>query len=677
MRGRSRRLGDSLLVSATLPMHEPSVNEVPPVLSTAADALEQALQREWLLTDGLGGYACGTAADVATRRYHAWLCAVPPGRSERVRFLSCVDERLDTDNGEVCLLSAHWRNLPAPTISQLTAVFHAHPVPTWVFGHGEVAFERSLVMLPETRAILIRWRNLGKKTVRLRARPLLACEPADALMKERLVSTQMQRLQNAVSFQPDPLLPPLWMSQDAGGVFHADPCWYHDFQHDVDASRGYDAVADRWSPGILEIELAPGSACVAAFSVGAPVALTAQVFAKALALRVQRAQWANQVSSKLAAKLRHGVDDFFYRDESGRLGILAGFPWFGEWGRDAFISLPGLTLAAGRPERCVAVLRAALPFLRDGLLPNIYGVSPETSNYGSADAALWFALAVQRFHDSGQTKQVVRDMFGSSLIGIAEAYRRGTALLLRVDDEELLCAGSAKLNVTWMDAQLPSGPVTPRHGQPVELVAVWCSLLQHLAELYGGEWTERAERAGAAFVRRFWRADAQCLFDNVCDGKGDAAMRPNMVIAAALARSPLSMAQRSGVVAAVFGCLRTPFGLRTLAPMSAAYRGRYRGDVEARDEAYHQGTVWPWLSGFYVEAALRSAPDSQRKQVARELQAWLENLLPEADRICVDHISEVYDGDLPQTAGGTFAQAWNTGELIRAVAICADVEGRS
>jgi len=213
--------------------------------------------------------------------------------------------------------------------------------------------------------------------------------------------------------------------------------------------------------------------------------------------------------------------------------------------------------------------------------------------------------------------------------------------------------------------------VTPRHGQPVEISSLWCALLQHLAELYGGDWTARAARAGDAFVRRFWRADAQCLYDVVGDQGPDASVRPNMVIAAALPRSPLRREQRRAVVACADAELRTPRGLRTLSPRDPRYRGRYEGDVVARDAAYHQGTAWPWLCGFHVEASLRAADPAGRPAAARALAAWLHGFLPDLDLAGVDHVSEVYDGDPPQRPGGTFAQAWNTGELLRALQLCA------
>jgi hypothetical protein len=224
-----------------------------------------------------------------------------------------------------------------------------------------------------------------------------------------------------------------------------------------------------------------------------------------------------------------------------------------------------------------------------------------------------------------------------------------------------------------MDARTAQGPVTPRAGQPVEIVAMWCALLETLSEWRGGHWKRLAKKAGEAFVKRFWNCEAGALYDCVDGEVRDASIRPNMVIAAALPRSPLSRAQRAAVVAAANRDLLTPRGLRTLAPSSPSYRSRYEGGQDQRDHAYHQGTVWPWLSGFYVEASLRAADPSHAAEVARNLAQWLEGFVPETQRSGLGHVSEVFDGDAPQRPGGTFAQAWNTGELLRALRMCSDV----
>ncbi|MCA8977715.1 MAG: hypothetical protein KDC98_23525, partial [Planctomycetes bacterium] len=363
---------------------------------------------------------------------------------------------------------------------------------------------------------------------------------------------------------------------------------------------------------------------------------------------------------------------FFYRAAGDRLGILAGFPWFGEWGRDVFIALPGLSIARGRLELCAEVLSDAVPFLRRGLLPNIYAATVADSHYGSCDAALWFALAVQRYADAGGCADRVRDEYLPALLGIAEHYLAGTDLGLAVDADGLLLAGGPDLNATWMDAQTSKGPVTPRQGLPVEIQALWYALLAFLVERGEARFADPATRCRQAFVARFWLAGEERLADRFHAGLADPKVRPNMLVAAALARSPLSRSQRAGVVAAAEALLVTPRGLRTLSPEDPDYRGRYGGGLEARDGAYHQGTVWPWLAGFYVEAALAAATKARLPATRRRLLDWLCGMEPELDRAGIEHISEVFDGDHPQRPGGTFAQAWNSGELLRALALVTD-----
>ena len=527
-----------------------------------------------------------------------------------------------------------------------------------------------MVLARNRAALFVRWRNVSAVPFQLRVRPLLADEDADQLLHERALAHAQPTVNDGIVLTIDGLQP-LHVSTSGNVTYSVSPCWYRDYHFAVDRARGYDSAADRYAPGVLTADLLPGEHIVVAFAAVTPERDAASGFDLALQTRTRRLEWAARGETTLAKRLRRGVDDFFYRDTHGRLGVLAGFPWFGEWGRDVFVSLPGLTLAVDEPRRCLEVLRGAVPFLRDGLLPNIYGPDKNHSHYGSADAALWFALCVQRLADASADQGAVRDEFGPVLRSIAESYVRGTELGLRVDGEGLLRAGSPDRNATWMDAQTSSGPVTPRAGQPVEIVALWCALRSQLGAWYGGTWQREAERAASAFVRRFWNERDQCLFDCRDGDRVDAAVRPNMVIAAALRLSPLTLAQRAAIVRRADSALRTPCGLRTLSADHPAYHGRYEGPTDERDAAYHQGTVWPWLSGFYVEAAFRAAPVDEQEAVRARMSAWLQGFVGELDRAGIDHVSEVYDGDAPQRPNGTFAQAWNTGELLRALQLCA------
>lgn len=631
---------------------------------------------EWLLTDGAGGYACGAVDDLPRRRYHGLWIVRPAGEARRRMLVSGVDERVVVGDRVAHLLHAHWRDLPAPSAPQAAVSFAAQPLPTWTFRGDGFVIERSVALRRVGAAhaplCLLRWTNRGTAPIRLAVRPLLGWCDADHLpaADERFDGTVHGR-GASWGVRPDDRLPMLWMTADGVAACRGEAAWYRGFLYGVDAARGYDHVGDRWTPGVLELDVGPGRAATLAFALQEPCAHPAAEFDEIAAAAATT--WSEAgAGASWVARLAVGADDFLYRADGGRLGVLAGFPWFGEWGRDVFVALPGLTLARGRRDLCAEVLRGALPFLRGGLLPNIYGSEPADSHYGSCDAALWFALAAQRYADAGGDAGFVARELMPALASIAHACQEGTELGIAVDAAGLLRAGRDDLNATWMDARTAAGPVTPRAGLPVEIQALWYSLLAFLAEHDAAKWEAARDRCGKAFVQQFWLRDGGWLADRVHDGVADRAVRPNMLVAAALPRSPLSVAQRAGVVAKARAELVTPVGLRTLSPLDPAYRGRYEGGIDARDRAYHQGTVWPWLAGFYVEAALAAVPRKARKAEAAALREWLAGFAPELARAGLDHVSEVFDGDPPHRPGGTFAQAWNTGELLRAAALVAE-----
>jgi predicted glycogen debranching enzyme len=649
--------------------------------ATTAVAAPLAGDAEWLLGDGAGGYACGSADDLPRRRYHGLWIARPVGDSRRRAVVSGLDERV-VDGARVTFLAhVQWQS-GARSTPGASVAFAPRPLPAWTFRGDGFALERTIALRRAVPGVppacLVRWHNHGDRMLRLHVRPLLGWCDADHLRTadERNDGSVLAR-GASWGVRPDATLPVLWLTADGVAALRADAAWYRGFDYATDAARGYDHVGDRWTPGVLEFEIGPGRASTLAFALGEPCADPAAAFATVAAAAVR--SWREALAKPVpwVARVARAADDFLFRDDTGRPGVLAGFPWFAEWGRDSFVALPGLTLARGQRDLCAEVLRSAVPFLRRGLLPNVYGRTTADSHYDSCDAALWWSLAVQRYADAGGDAGLLRRELLPALADVARAYEKGSDLGVRVDGDGLLAAGRADLNATWMDARIGTVPVTPRAGLPVEIQALWYSLLAFLAE-HDAAWTGARDRCGASFVRQFWLADGQVdgqggwLADRVHGGAPVREVRPNMVIAAALPRSPLSEAQRAGVVQKARAELVTPVGLRTLSPLDAAYRGRYEGAPEARDSAYHQGTAWPWLAGFWVEASLAAAGASGRAKLAAALRAWLAGFAPELDRAGIDHVSEVFDGDPPHRPGGTFAQAWNTGELLRAWALVAE-----
>jgi predicted glycogen debranching enzyme len=482
-----------------------------------------------------------------------------------------------------------------------------------------------------------------------------------------------------VAFRPYGSLPRLSLAlEGAAARFEADPVWYRGAEYALDLERGYDGHEDLFAPGELRIVLERDRWCVLAATLEEPPRDLAALFASQAERRRDRAASAGAGPT---AQLELGADDCLSRaptrDVHGlrgeRLGVIAGWPWFGEWGRDTAIALPGLLLARGRVEECGDALSGLAHFVRRGLLPNIFGLSTSDSHYGSADAALWFARAVLLYDRAGGDAERLHEVLLPALSEIAERYVEGTELAIRSDPEGLLVAGSDELNATWMDARTSRGPVTPRAGCAVELNALWYQLLAHLAELrerFGERararaWSALAELCGRSFLERLWIAEERRLGDvwDPATAELDASVRPNMVIAAALELSPLSRDQRAGVVQRAELELVTPRGLRTLSPREESYRGEYAGGPEERDAAYHQGTAWPWLVGFHVEATLRAFPDDRARR--DRLVELVEGLIATTREGGLNHVAEVFDGDPPQRAGGCFAQAWSTAELLR------------
>lgn len=663
--------------------------------------LDASLALEWLETDGRGGYASSSVIGCNRRRYHGLLVAPIPRSTKRHVFLSGLEDALwapgplegAADGGQAfALSSAAWGEEISPRGHVLLERFEQCPWPRWTFRIGPARLERELLLVRGSPTVLVRWRlSGGVPPLELSVRPLLACRDADALQIANDVlerdSEPLEGHECARSVRPYRSLPALDLALDgAAPRWIASAHWYRGATYAVDAARGYEDREDLFTPGLFRCELEPGRwACLAASIEGLPRE-PAQEFA--VQAEQRRAALARAGSGR-AARLALSADDFLVRAPTRvvpgpireRPGVVAGWPWFLEWGRDTAIALPGLLLSRERVAECGEALVALAGYLSRGLLPNVFGIGREDSHYGSADASLWYARAVTLYDRADGDAQTLRTKLLPALTEIAERYLEGTGLGVGADPEGLLAAGSEALNATWMDARTADGPVTPRHGCAVEINALWYHLLAYLAELCerfderarARAWRALAERAARAFLARLWLPQENRLADRWCDGAPDRSVRPNMVLAAALELSPLSQDQRAGVVECAEHELLTPRGLRTLSPREAGYRGRYGGDVVARDAAYHQGTVWPWLLGFHVEASLRAFPGDRAR--AQRLAALLEGLLDELDRAGLGHVSEVFDGDAPHESGGTIAQAWNSGELLRARRMLA--EGRA
>jgi predicted glycogen debranching enzyme len=631
---------------------------------------EQASRREWLVTNGLGGYACGTLA-MPTRRYHALLVAAVRPPTTRTVTLARLEESLQWAGHSVRLDSNEFAGgTIAPAGYRLLQQFRLEDgLPVWRYACDGVILERRLWMPHGLNRTCIAYRLLaGPDEALLTLTPLVAWRDHHALQ------------QKTTAFAVDPQPNGCRLALSAGDLltvhcdgaqFEQDSDWHYRFFLREEHARGFDAVEDLYRPGHLRVALQPGIDRVfhAHFGPGADTAPVEDLTLETERLRRRKLlQQAKVEPDTHAAHLVLAADQFLVRRGEQGATIIAGYPWFADWGRDSMVALAGLTLATGRRAEARAILVEWATWLKDGLLPNRFPDQGESPEYNSADASLWFIAAAERYVAATNDVALQHQIY-PVIAEIINQYLVGTSFGIGIDAEDnLLQAGASGVALTWMDARVGESVVTPRRGKPVELSALWYNALR-TAERWstklgvkGRRYAALADACAAAFNRRFWFADGGYLFD-VIDGEAgnDRSLRPNQLLAVSLTFPVLAFERRPGVLNAVAGALLTPVGLRTLAPSDPAYRGVYSGDPAVRDGAYHQGTVWPWLLGPYLSAHLRVHRD--RSYVRTALDAFFAHL-PEAG---VGTISEIFDGDAPHAPRGCFAQAWSVGEILRLV----------
>ncbi len=609
---------------------------------------------EWLEADGLGGYASGTVSGVRTRRYHALLCAAVAPPARRMVLVSGLDAFVHTAAGRFAVSAQRYvGDVVHPDGDRRIIAFSGEPWPTWTFrledGTELVQELFSVRGAPET---VVRFaRVAGRGPCRLELRLFLAGRDHHATHHENPVfSLTAEPRGGAQVFAPYPGVPALAVATH--GAYHPDPCWYRSFYYTEEAARGLEAVEDLASPGVFTFDLDTRDATLT-LRAGDPPPVEAN--ARRLAERARR--------GRLSA-IERAAESYWVRRGQGST-IIAGYPWFTDWGRDTCIALRGLSSRAGGRAAALEMLEEWAGCVSEGMLPNRFPDEGGVPEYTSVDASLWFVIAAQGLR-SPAIDEATR--------AIVAGYASGTRFGIRMDDDGLLFAGRRGLQLTWMDAKVGDRVVTPRRGKPVEVQALWINALELAAEL-DRSLLAIAERARAAFARRFWNAARGCLYD-VVDvdferGQTDGALRPNQIYAVGgLPRPVLAGAKARAVVDVVESELLTPHGLRSLAPGEPGYRSRYQGGVLERDTAYHQGTVWPFLIGPFVEAWLRVHGDTHgNRSLARA--RFLAPLLAHLEHAGLGHVFEIADGDAPHRPRGCPFQAWSLGELLRALDLTA------
>jgi predicted glycogen debranching enzyme len=642
--------------------------------------LPVAESREWLCTNGLGGFASGTVAGPLTRRYHGLLVAALKPPVGRTLLVSKVDEEVEYGGERYPLGANRWHDgTVAPEGYRLLERFSLDgTMPVWSYACADALLEKRIWMEQGANTTYVHYRLArGSGPARLTLQALVNYRDFHSTTHGgdwRMRVEPVERGLRVVAF--DSARPVLLLAEGA----RAEPAheWYRGFRLSREEERGLDAGEDHLHAGTFTATLEPGDALTLVVSMEASPALDGEAAlerrrgheAEVLARWREAEPTAARAAPGWIRQLVLAADQFIVRrplagDPDG-MSVIAGYPWFGDWGRDTMISLPGLTTVTGRSEVAKRILLTFARFLDQGMLPNVFPDAGEKPEYNTVDAALWYFEAVRIYHAVTADTTTLERLF-PVLEEIIDAYRGGTRFGIGEDPRDgLIRAGEPGVQLTWMDAKVGDWVVTPRTGKPVEINALWYNALCTMAEFArilsrsAERWEALAERVRASF-ERFWNDAAGYCFDVVDGPDGDEpALRPNQIFAVSLPRSPLSPERQRLVVEACSRHLLTSFGLRSLAPDEPHYAGRYVGGSRERDGVYHQGTAWAWLLGPFALAHFKVHGDRQAAL------SFLAPLAHHLDDYGIGSVAEIFDGDPPFTPAGCPAQAWSVAETLRA-----------
>ena len=627
-------------------------------------SLESSLEREWLDANGLGGWASSTVVGCNTRRYHGLLVAALRPPVERIVFWSHSDEEVRWSGGTFPLSTNQYAGAVYPRGYEHQTSFELLPLPTFTYTAGPVMVEKRVWMDWERDTTCVTYENRGSVPITLSVRPLLAFRDYHSLPHANEAANLQVDLQpGRISLQPYAALPRLFFHHNAGNV-EPTPLWYYRFLYLREQERGLDTEEDLFAAVTLEWELQPGErARLGATLRDSPLDVDACEIRE-----LQRRQLPQISQDERVNLLGWTARSFVVQREPAGKTVVAGYHWFTDWGRDTMIALPGLCMQEGDGQDARAILLEFAAYLDGGMIPNRFPDAGSAPEYNTVDAPLWFIHAVRTYVQRFGDPETLRETLFPAVQAIIEGYQAGTRYGIRVDADGLVTAGETGVQLTWMDAKVGDYVVTPRSGKPVEINALWYHGLRCAAELaetlgLDDAYSAEAERARESFNASFWNEAAGCLYDVVMPEGPDAKVRPNQVFAVSLRPELLPEERAASVVAALERELLTPYGLRSLSPNDPAYCATYGGDVWHRDTAYHQGTVWAWLIGPYVDALVNVRGLSEETRgAARQL---LEPLLEHLKDAGLGSISEVFDAEPPYRPGGCVSQAWSVAEVLR------------
>ena len=634
--------------------------------------LDRALNLEWLETNGRGGFSSGTVAGANTRRYHALLLTARKPPSERFVLVNHLEEWLDINGQAIPLSTNLYPDVIHPAGYERHIEFSTDPWPTWTLDCNGVTVQREILSIHGRDIVIVQWKLAGKKPLRavLRVRPKLTGRDYHGTHHENgSLSTEAQAGSGMVVWHPYSDLPPV-RAFHSGGYRHG-PHWYRHIQFPVEQQRGLDAEEDWWSPGEFTFDLESGSTQTLAFTSETIDRLDVVALSKRERSRRNTVRQAAPATDSLAGELWCAAD--MYLSERGtQQTVIAGYPWFTDWGRDTFISLPGLCLVTGRLDVAWQVIASFAAHVSEGMVPNRFPDVGEQPEYNTIDASLWFIHAIDRYLAASRDEIRVRETAWPAVKQILDGYRRGTRYGIRMDEDGLITGGVPGAQLTWMDAKVGDWVVTPRHGKPVEIQALWVRALEvgeALARAFDeADYADRCQsdrsKAIASFRKRFWYEQGGYLYDVIDGPEGnDASLRPNQLYAISLVDELVPRDKAQQILRLVEEQLLTPVGLRTLSPQDLHYRARYKGGVLERDSAYHQGTVWPFLLGPFVTAWIKV--HGKKAAALKQARGFLEGIGAHLKEACLGQVSEIFDAEAPHCPRGCYAQAWSVAEPLR------------
>jgi predicted glycogen debranching enzyme len=633
---------------------------------------DEATSREWLETNGIGGFAGGSISGAMTRRYHGLLTAATQPPLGRITMLSKFEETLLIDDVPFELSSNRYPGTVYPQGYKYITGFRLDPFPIWTYEAGGIEIEKRVFMVHGENTTLIKYSVTSKlpkpkPELKLELRPLISFVDYHHLQHETAdFNGNFDSSSGVASIRPYDSLPALFFRHNAAAIEKSGN-WYKNFEDEIEQERGFDYMEDLFQPFVLTFDLAKDATVIISTELhdirDAAKLETNEIKRRAGLIKTAKA------SDDFTEELVLAADQFIVNRGEGET-VIAGYPWFSDWGRDTMIALPGLTLSTNRPNIAKGILLEFSKHISQGMLPNRFGDADGEAEYNTVDATLWYFEAIRAYAAFTNDYALIETELYEKLADIIAWHLRGTRYNIHVDTDGLLYAGEEGVQLTWMDAKIGDKVITPRTGKPVEIEALWFNALMIMADFakrFGDGADQKlylsmAKMCEQSFNAVFWNDEEDCLYDVVVNGSRDGSIRPNQIFAASLPFSMLDDEKAKKVIEKVESELLTPVGLRSLSPHDSRYVPVYIGSPYERDSAYHQGTVWAWLIGGFVDGYRRVFPERE-DQIAGFLEGFRAHLGDGA----VGQIAEIFDADPPHRPRGCFAQAWSVAEVLRVI----------